>query len=363
MKFLSAFLTILAAVIPVTAQIELISDSYFPADLEFEALLHVSSEAEFSDSKQLPSVENGTLFRAVGFDRYARRTYAVENSGSLSIEVVTLIDFRAAYSLLTLLRGSDIHDGPPGDAFVTAPGTVLFCHGRRFVRIRGSHAADALLHRVAASVSNRIGKPERKLPSLISHLPENGLDLSTLKYFPGTEAFETFLPESSLGIIRVLSDMEAARAHYSIENQEGVLSLLKFPTHQLAAEYFSSISTAETSDAVDHRVYLRRIGPLLCILEGSFTSEQADALLSPIQYSYSVQWIYDKKADSSIVWGIPVHILNSTVWSFFLVVMVCIVSILAGIALAGFRLLLRRYFPKNPLDNPKRTEMTRLKLP
>jgi len=362
MKFLVFFFTVLLSTLPAIAQIELIAENYFPAELEFEELQGIASETGITDPGELSLVENGSLFADVGFDRYAQRSYNTESSGILSIEVVSLIDSRAAYSLLTLLRISDIREGPPGDAYSSSSDTILFCHGRRWVRIRGVGVPDTLPLRVAFSVGNRIGTPERKLPSLISVFPQAGLDISTLRYFPGTKSYTSYYKSNSNSIIHILSDMEIARALYDRNNQSGTLSLLKFPTHQLAEEYFAGLSLAEPGDDKDTRVYFRRVGPLLGVLEGSFNPETAEDILSPIQYSYTIQWIYNKNSESTTVWGIPVSILSSTVLAFFIVVVACILSILAGIVLAACRLLLRRLFPKNPLDNPKRTEITRLKL-
>ena len=361
MRSSTFFLILLIAAMPSRAQIEFISESYFPANLEFEELQTVTSESRFSNSEQLSNIEDGKLVAAVGFESYAQRTYAVKDSGSLSIEVITLSDYRAAYSLLTLLRNSEIVDGPPGDAFASGPGSILFYQGKRWIRIRGQNVPNSLLLRVATSVSNRIGTPQQKFPSLVSYFPASGMETASLQYFPGSKSFETYTAPASDSVIRPMYDMEIARAVYSIENQSGFLSLLKFPTPQIAEQYDSDLSLDSSSgDGIS--MYLLRSGPLLCVLQGSFSTEHASDILSPIQYSYSIEWIYNKKTQSTTVWGIPVVILNSTVWSFFLVIALCISSILAGAGLAGIRLLMRRFIPNNPLDDPKRTEITRLKL-
>lgn len=360
MKFLAYFFIFLIAVSPAIAQIELVGDNFFPAEFEFEELRSVVSEIRIDDASDLADIENGGLITDVGFDRYIRRSYALGNTRILSIEVVSLLDARAAYSLLTLLRKSEIRKGPPGDAFTSSPGIFLFCNGRRWVRIRGSEASQSLMLRIATSVSNRIGPPEMKQPALISLLPENGLDLATLRYFPGTKAFVSY--HQNTVSLPILSDMEIAQARVSVNSRPGMITLLKFPTHEIAEEYFNRLS-GNDSFGKGTRLYFRRIGPLLALLDGSFSADKADGILAHIQYSYTVQWIYDKNSRSTTIWGIPVAILGSTVLAFFIVVLACSLAILAGIGLAACRLLLRQLFPRNPLDNPKRTEITRLKLP
>jgi hypothetical protein len=362
MKFSVFFILALIPVLPAIAQTEFISDNFFPAELEFEELQKVTAQNNFSDPHKIPDIANTHLIADVGFDHYAQRKYKVGDSGFLSIEVITLMDYRAAYSLLTLFRSSTMQSGPPGDVFTSNYDDLFFCHGRRWVRIRGRGISDTLIRRVATSVSNRMGKLQKKTPSLVSHFLETGIDPLSLKYFPGSKSFETYSNQTPGSIIPTRLDMEVAQARYSINNRTGILSLLKFPTPELAEEYFSEFSNIQNKKK-QKSVYIRRIGPLLCILEGSFNSAQANDILEPIQYSYSVQWIYDKNAQSTTTWGIPVSILGSVVWSFFFVILLCVSSILVGIGLASFRLILRRYFPKNPLDDPERTDITQLRLP
>ena len=362
MRFLIFLHVLLIAAIPSFAQIEFISENYFPANLEFEELQAVKSAIQFTDPEKLSSIKEGQLIASVGFESYEQRIYTVKDAGSLSIEVITLLDYRASYSLLTLRHNSEIENGPPGDAFAAWPGNILFCHGKRWVRISGKNVDDSLLYRVALSVSNRIGQPAKKIPSLISYLPTRGIEKDSLQYFPGSKSFITFAGPFIKQAIQANFEMEIARARYSFGIQSGILSLLKFPTPQIDENYYSEISlNSPSKDKTE--TYLRRSGPLVCVLQGSISTQNANDILRPIQYSYSVKWIYDEKKKSSTLWGIPVVILQSTVWSFFLVMVLCMTSILAGAGLAGIRLLLRHFFPKNPLDDPKRTEITRLKLP
>ena len=97
MKSLALFFTLLIATIPAIAQIELVADDYFPAELEFEELKSIASENRFSDSEKLTDVENGDLIADVGFGSYSQRTYNMNRSGIFSIEVVSLMHTRAAY--------------------------------------------------------------------------------------------------------------------------------------------------------------------------------------------------------------------------------------------------------------------------
>lgn len=362
MKALFLLLTMLAAVLQLQAQTERTpAEDFFPAEGQLVQLQGVYSEKSFSGPDRLNEISNGKLISDVGFRDYAQRVYAVENSGRLTVEILTLIDYRAAFSLLSLLRSSEIYKEGLGDGQATAPGEILFCQGRKFVRVHGAGVEGDLLAMVAESVSNRIGPAESKRPALLSYLPETGFQADSLQYFPAIAAYETFLGVSPRDSVAQSFEMEIARANYEEGGFSGELFLMKFPTEEMAEEYFEHLSSSAREDT-DSRIYFSRSGPLLSKLEGSFPSRNAINILDLIRYGYSVQWIKDRNSRATVVWGIPVQILNTTVLSFFFVLFLCIFCIIVGSILAGLRILLRVWLPQNPLDDPKRTEITRLKL-
>lgn len=343
------------------AQVELVSSDYFPAEMEFSELHAAKSGETFSDPARLASVDGGSLMQDAGFEKYARRIYSAGKSGSLSIEVATLKDSRAAYSLLTLLRTSDILSGPPGDVFTSSADGILFAQENQWVRVQSRGAPEGLAKRVALSVSNRIGGRGKKPPLLISHLPKLGYDASSLRYFVGPKSFELYSSAATGKHIILNPDMEIAQARYVMESQRGVLTLISFPTSQAAEEYFAGLAAPESAKGDANRSYTKKVGPLLGILEGAFDPGTADKILEPLKYSYSIRWIYEKPKPTTI-WGVPVGILGTVVRSIVFVTLLCGISIVAGSLLAVFRFLLRGYAPGNILDRPERTEITHLKM-
>ncbi len=323
MKFFAIVFTVLLAAANATAQIELVSDNYFPADSEFQQLESVTSDETITDAARLSKVADGSFFSDVGFDKYARRVYSTAGAGSLSIEVVTLRDSRAAYSLLTILRKADMQTGPPGDVFAGSANDLRFANGRRWVRIQGSRVPEDLLKRVATSVSNRINPERKKAPSIISHLPKPGLDGSSVRYFVGPKSFEVFSSASRTGPLKFTSDMEVAQARYSANNETGVLSLVSFPTSQVADEYYAGINGAASTETNALRIYAKRAGPLVGILEGNFDPGAADKILGSLKFSYSIRWIAEKRDRPKTIWGVPAGIMGTVVKS-LLFVIICV---------------------------------------
>lgn len=348
---------ILTAMPAAMGQVELVSGDYFPADLEFSELQKTISEEKFENPARLAAIEDGGLILDVGFSRYAKRVYSVGDSRSLSIEIVTLLDSRAAYSLSTLLRSGIIQDGPPGDVFAVTADGICFAQGKRWARIQGRGAPEDLLKRVAVSVSNRIGSQRSKPPSLISHLPKLGFDRSSLRYYPGVKAYESYSSRFGSRPLKLAEDAEIAQARYYLDNNSGILTLLSFPTAEVAEEYFEGL-TAQASN----KLFAKKAGPIVGILEGPFEPGTADKILSPIRYSYSVQWVYEKGGNPKTVWGVPTGILTTVVKSLFFVVLLFGFSILAGIGFAAFRVMLKRRRLKRPPGHMDETEITRLRM-
>ena len=363
MKFrILLIFALLGVCVGAAAQVEFTSGSYFPADLEFRELQKLLSEESFDDPARLSGIEDGKLILDVGFHKYARRTYSLGGAQELSIEIVGLKDTRAAYSLITLLRSSSILDGPPGDACTVAPGMIRISKDRHWIRIRALGAPDDLLKRIAISISNRIGLPQQTPPALISHLPEAGYDASSLRYFPAVAAFESFSGAAAAKSLNLIEDAEIAQAQYTVDNHPGVLFLMNFPTGQVAENYFDALGTGVSSETSSDASYAKRVGPIVAIFKGRIEPASANKFLDSLRYSYSIRWIYEKKNQTNIIWGIPVKILGTVVRSLFFIAILGVVSIVAGAGFAFLRFGLRKRFSRNAPDLPEDGGIIRLRL-
>ncbi len=358
---LSVILCTIAFVAAAEAQVAMVSGSYFPSGLEVRELQTIASEKIFDDPALLVEVEDGGLISDVGFDRFSQRAYSTDEWESVSIEIVVLKDARAAFSLLTLLRSSDIQDGPPGEACTYDRDGIRFAQGKHWIRIRNLRAPRDLLNRIALAVSNRIGPRQEKPPALIAHFPKLGYDPSSLKYIIGPKSFQSHSSLIANGQLKFDTTMEIAQARYSVEGQNGILSLISFPTSQVADEYFSGLAGPESAEK-NRRTYAKKVGPILGILDGSFSPDVAEKIMNSIQYAYSIRWIYEKKLNTATVWGVPVGILGTVVRSLLFVALLCVLSIFAGIGFAGLRFMARRYESKNAPDKAGQSGNTYLRI-
>lgn len=348
---------------PLFSQTEFVPSSYFPADQEFRELGRVLGEVRVEDISGLEGLRLRLPFAEMGFARYSRRTYQTSAAEPLQIEIFTFEDGAGSYSLLTLLASSPLAPGPPGENAASDAGTLIFNQGQFLVRISAGDGTD-LPRRIARSISNRIGPRKTAVPALLSHLPNEGMKPASLRYLAGARALDLVAHRGIVGRIDFPAVVEAAQAEYESQGEEGVLTLLSFPTMQMSEEYFESGALHEGLRAqAGTRIYARRAGPLISILAGGFSPSSAARLLGSLKYAYTVQWIYDKNnRRGKTLWGVPVVILGTVVRSLFFVAALGGLSVLLGVALAAFRLGIRKYAPNNPLDRPERTELIRLKI-
>ena len=342
-----AFIYILALFGTLTAQTQAPSgfSDFFPETDEIDASSRTFGPG-FEDAAGLAKVTDGKLVSDVGFIRYERADYS--GASPLSIEVFTLLDSHAAYSLLSLLRENQIQPGPPGDAFADGNDGFLFTRGRFFIRILGKGASRELLEKSAVAVS---AKTERVSsggqPGLFDYFPADGYDASSLRYFPSYDAYKTWTKgRKTPEYIGADRDMEIATARYFAGNRSGTVFLLKFPTPELAEEYYDELAASISALTDSLSIYARRTGPLVACLEGNFDPVSANRLLSGVQFGYSLHWIDDDGNNTGVVWGIPSVILKAVVHSLIFSLVAGVTAVLIGLAIGVGWFTLREYKDK-----------------
>jgi hypothetical protein len=344
------------------AQTQLITEGYFPAEFEFGELKGVVADRSLDRPEAMKSWANGNHFLEAGCTRIEEREYETGSGGRLRIVVARFADAAGAYSLFTLMRWENRAAGALGEMTAVSASSVDFVRSAVWVRIAGG--GEDLRLRVARSMRNRIGPLETAAPGLITQLPERGLEASSVRYFLGPRSFERWSEPAAIRPIRFSSEMEIVQARYSLPSGAAALSMIRFPTIDLAEGYYSGLEGgASIRREAGTGLFVRRSGAIVALLSGSLPAAAADELLGAIRYRYSIRWIYDKTSQrGKTVWGVPVGILGTVVRSIALTALLCCASLVIGAGIALFRLSLRRYAPGNFLDNPDRSAMIRLHL-
>ncbi len=324
--------------------------SHFPAEMEFQELKSVVNEREIGSESELAKLENGRLMLEAGLRRYRKRTYDLAAGGRAAVEILTMADARGAYSLLSLLRTTGMQNGPPGDLYALDKGSLVFSSGKYYVRI-GDVQSTEFQRRLALSVGNRSGASEGKLPSLVGHIPGAECDPFSARYFLGPLALGAFGASVAGTALKLPSGTEVLQAKCGPSGSQGTITLLSFPTIQLAEEYFESGSVFPRAGGTSPNVYTRQTGPLVGILEGNFAPGAADKVLGSIKFDYSVKWIFDRNNQQNrMIWGVPMSILGTVVRSLVFTALLCLISIAVGILLAAGKVYTRRRWGRSDDD-------------
>jgi hypothetical protein len=158
---------------------------------------------------------------------------------------------------------------------------------------------------------------------------------------------------------------EVALGQYSTPGGEATLMLIEYPTPALAAEHLRRIDAAHHAaqpqagvSAVENvgPFFDKRTGPIIAIAAGPLSQSDAQTLLGAVNWDASVTWnentYFDKKN----------NIANLLVNIILLCIIVGAISLAAGVAFGGARVLLRRYFPGPVFGRSDQTEFISLHL-
>ncbi len=142
----------------------------------------------------------------------------------------------------------------------------------------------------------KVGGSKGLAPLLPTELIKDGLESESVRYAVGTLAYQNMggvLPATDLGWDKSL---ETATASYTGKGgSHGILTLLMYPTPQIAGDRGRAIEQAVASVGADKfgTLRMRRVGPMIGVTSGAFTARQADALIAALKLDQVVT--FDKK--------------------------------------------------------------------
>ncbi|HEX3470556.1 MAG TPA: DUF6599 family protein [Silvibacterium sp.] len=303
---------------------------------------------------------NADVLKEYGLKDFAIGEYSRGND-RMTVRARRFADATGAYGAFTYYRHPGMHAADIGKGAAAGGNEVIFWTGSTLVDAifeRGTPDQTALKE-LAAAIPPAVGS-EGIPPSLPRYLPAQGLDASSVRYAIGPAAYartEGVLPPALVDFSR---DAEAVTAHYTAHDGKGILTLLEYPTPQIAIERAKAIDTQLKQRAAlesnSAALAVRRSGPLVAVTSGSFSSEEAQALLANVKYDAEVTvdhpegYVSEVKKTARLLLGILylTGILGGS-------------SILVGLFLGGGRALIRRLRGK-PISTLNDDDFITLKL-
>src|SRR5271170_684324 len=265
---------------------------------------HLAAPATASAAPEAADGANADLLKEDGFEQFASATY-IRNGDKLSVRAMRFGDASGAYAAYTFYRRPGLPKQEVGYGGVFDGTRVLFWQSAIVVDATIDHLtamSAAELRELAGSLPKTSGGASVP-PPLPGYLPQAGLDPQSTRYALGPIGYVRgggLLPPSLVDFAR---GAEALTASYSSRDGDGALTLIDYPTPQIATERSRAVAAflaagntagaewpSQLAESTVAALQSRRSGPLVAVSSGSFSADRAHRLLSDVNYSADVTW-------------------------------------------------------------------------
>jgi hypothetical protein len=303
---------------------------------------------------------NAELLKEYGFNDFEDSTYTRPDR-KIQIKAIRFKDASGAYGAFTYYKSPQMQTEKIGDQAASANDRVLFYRGNVLVQAvldRVTPMSAAELRELAGDLPLPNGSA-RNLPSLPLYLPRQGYVPNTARYVVGALGLANIgapIPAAQVAFER---GAELAQGQYNSGQGTATLTLISYPTPQIAGERLRAIDAAhpQPQDGTTSPLFLtKRSGPLVAIVTGAISPREAKSLLASVNYDAEVTW--NERTGLSphdSVGGLLVGVLVLTG-------MILGLMLVAGIAFGGIRIIAKRLFPDRVFDRSQDVEIIELKL-
>jgi hypothetical protein len=310
---------------------------------------------------------NAALLKEYGFTDFEAATYKSDDGRTLKVRAARFTDATGAFGAYSFYLQPEMAREEIGDQGASLNQRVLFYRGHILVDAVFSQLSvmSAAGLRELAGVLPRPSGNAGSLPPILAFMPHHGYATNTEKYAEGPLALRAIASPLPAELIDFSVSPEVVLGQYSTPGGDATLMLIEYPTPALAAEHLRRIDAAhhaaqpQTGVAASENVgpfFDKRTGPIVAIVAGTLSESDARTLLGAVNYDASVTWnentYFDKKN----------NIANLLVNIIILCIVVGALSLAAGVAFGGARVLLRRFFPGPVFGRPDQTEFISLHL-
>jgi hypothetical protein len=275
-------------------------------------------------------------------------------SETLSLRALRFHDASGAYGAYSFYRQNGWPKEQIGSGATSNKNRVLFWVGNTVVDANFSRIgpmSGSELRELAGEIPVPAGSAAMS-PPVLSDLPQSRLDGQTTHYAVGPAGYVGaggVLPPEQVGFDR---GAEAVTANYSLRSGVATLTILDYPTPQMAAAMETQIRTyinackqagkqaqtgwpkpLQNSDLASLEV--RRSGPLVAVVAGDANPDESHKLLALVHYESEITSIPQPSVSEVALTG--KLLMGITI----LVLVLCGAALLLGVFLGGFRALYR----------------------
>jgi hypothetical protein len=321
----------------------------------------------FSTDPAVADPTNAVVLKEYRFTDVASATFTSDDGRTLKIRAARFDDASGAFGAYTFYLQPEMKKEDIGDQAASLGNRVLFYRGHILVDALFSQqtAMSAAQLRELAGTLPRPSGSLGNLPGFIEFLPHKDYIRNTQKYVMGPAALNALTLPVSADLVDFGASSEVTLAQYDTASGEATLTLISYPTNQMAASHLRRIDAAhqlaqpQTGVSVVEGVgtfHDKRTGPIVAIVTGSISDSDAKTLLGEVNYDARVTWQTPTE-------NAQVHDLTSLILN---IVILCAIigafAIVAGVAFGGLRILMKRWYPDKVFDRPEQMEFISLHL-
>ncbi len=263
---------------------------------KFGAWQRVGDAVTGTDATQIDSAHT-TELKEDGLSRFSTATYS-RGASKIEVKAMQFVDATGASAALSLYRSSNSGLHPVTGAKIATEASaggneVLFRTGNTMVMANAPGVQATELQALAITLP-KISGPKGMSPFLPTLLPAKGLIPESVRYAVGPTSYTANgggLPTEILGFDK---SAEVSTANYSTHSGKELLTMLLYPTPQIAGEKGRAIEGWLNAHSEGlGTIKLRREGPLVLLATGSFPADEAQQMIENVHLKAEVTW--DKK--------------------------------------------------------------------
>jgi hypothetical protein len=327
----------------------------------------MAGTAKTSTDPAVADALNAALLKEYGFTDFASAGYTRDDGRTLAIKAARFADASGAYGAFTYYKLPQMQPEQVGDSGASLNERVVFYRGNILIDAvftRLSAMSTAQLRELASMLSIPAGGGG-KSPSLPGYLPAQGRETNSIKYVVGPLGLQKIGAPLSAQLVDFTAGAEVTLATYNTSGGESTLTLISYPTPQIAAEHLRRIDAARQPNAQQSGstaildvgpLFDRRTGPLVVVASGPLSRSEARSLLGSVNYDADITWnqntYFDKKN----------NLANLLVNIVLLCAIILGLALVAGLAFGGLRVALKRLLPRYIFGRAEEVEFISLHL-
>ena len=257
-----------------------------------------TGEAKTGTASAEADAANADVLDEYGLKSFAEDTYRRGNS-TVSLRAIRFADATGAYGAFTFYRKPDMKPESLGSGAAGDSHEIIFWSGVTLVdAVFSSPVANAeSALKVLAAKLPPVGGSDAVAPSLPQYLPSSGIETASVRYAIGPIAYVRGGGVLPAALIDFSRDAEAVTAQYPNGAGKGTLTILEYPTPQMAIDRAEAIDAmlkgplpATLQQGNPAAFAVKRSGPLVAVTSGDMSLEQARHLLDQVKYQVDVTW-------------------------------------------------------------------------